>query len=172
MQCLYGHRTLRGFTLIEMLVVLMIMGILLGLVQVVIQPDARGILRIEAERLARLLDLANTEASLTGKAIGWTGDETSYRFWRLGDDASWTEVRDNDLLRARVLPPAMALTSLRVENVRPRGAMRLVFSPYAPPTFFIIELSLGGERYSVAAMANGTVRAAPLHVEMYGALAR
>ena len=48
----------RGFTLIELLVVLMIMGLIVGLVSAIVRPDDRGQLRVEAERLAQLLDLA------------------------------------------------------------------------------------------------------------------
>ena len=54
----------RGFTLIEMLVVLMIMGLFLGLVSTITRPDERALLRLEAERLSQLLDFAAAEAQL------------------------------------------------------------------------------------------------------------
>ena len=38
----------RGFTLIEMLVVLMIMGLFIGLVSTITRPDDRGVLKLEA----------------------------------------------------------------------------------------------------------------------------
>ena len=56
----------RGFTLIELLVVLLIMGIFVGLVSTITQPDDRALVRVEAERLAQLLDLAATKSRLTG----------------------------------------------------------------------------------------------------------
>ncbi|MGH8694384.1 MAG: prepilin-type N-terminal cleavage/methylation domain-containing protein, partial [Burkholderiales bacterium] len=49
---------IRGFTLIELLVVLLIMGLFAGLVSTLTRPDDRALLRVEAERLAQLLDLA------------------------------------------------------------------------------------------------------------------
>ena len=44
----------RGFTLIEMLVVLMVMGLFVGLVSVVTQPDERAELRLEGLAVNRL----------------------------------------------------------------------------------------------------------------------
>ena len=149
----------RGFTLIEMLVVVLIMGLLVGLVSVIARPDARGLLRIEAERLAQLIDLAASEAGVTGKAIGWTASESTYRFWSSTDGAGWSEIRNNDLLRERILPAGMVISGLRVENMRQQDALRLEFWPYAPPVFFTIELSLGADHYIVRSAASGSVRA-------------
>jgi general secretion pathway protein H len=144
-----------------MLVVLLIAGLLAGLVSVIARPDERALLRVEAERLARLLDLAVAESGLTGKSIRWTADGPGYRFWRLREDTGWSEIRDGGALRARTLPGGMTISALRVENGRPQGALRLEFSPYVPPPPFVIELSLGAERYGVGASPMGEVRAVP-----------
>ncbi len=151
----------RGFTLIEMLVVLMIMGLFIGMVSAITRPDDRAILRIEAERLSQLLDFASVEAQLTGKSIAWTADGPGYRFWRSGDDAGWSEIRDSELLRARTLPPGVAVSGLRVENMRAQGAMRLEFAPHGATLAFVIGMSLGAERYAVAGSPVGDVRALP-----------
>ena len=151
----------RGFTLIEMLVVLMIMGLFIGLVSTITQPDDRTVLQLEAERMSQLLDYAATEARLTGKSIAWTADESGYRFWRLGDDGNWSEIRDNELLRARTLPQGVAVSGFRVENMRPQGPMRLEFTPQGSPLAFTIALSLGAVRYSVTGSPVGIVHALP-----------
>ncbi len=162
----------RGFTLIEMLVVLLIMGLFVGLVSTITQPDERGLLRVEAERLAQLLDLAAAESRLTGKSIGWTADGPGYRFWRLREDAGgWSELRDSDLLRARTLPQGMMISGLRVENMRPQGVMRLEFTPYGATLSFTIEMSLGAERYAVAGSPIGEVRALPSKGKTNGGMA-
>src|SRR4051812_43869935 len=93
-----AHRNDQGFTLIEMLVVLLIMGIFVGLVSTIAQPDDRALLRVEAERLAQLLDLAATKSRLTGRPIAWTVDGPGYRFWQFNEDTYWTEVRDDDAM--------------------------------------------------------------------------
>jgi general secretion pathway protein H len=151
----------RGFTLIEMLVVLMIMGLFVGLVSAITRPDDRAVLRLEAERLSQLLDFAATEARLTGKSIAWTADESGYRFWRAGDDATWSEIRDSELLRARTLPQGVTVSGFRVENMRPQGPMRLEFSPQGSSLAFSIGMSIGAERYAVTGSPVGDVRVAP-----------
>ena len=149
-----------GFTLIELLVVLLIMGLLAGMVSVIVRPDDRGLARLEAERLAQLLGLAAAQARLTGHSIAWSADAAGYRFWRMTDGATWSEIRDDDLLRARLLPQGMAISGLQVEN-RPAGDLRLVFAPYAPPLPFTVELSLGATRTGVAASPLGEVTVWP-----------
>lgn len=151
----------RGFTLIEMMVVLMIMGLFVGLVSAITRPDDRSLLRLEADKLAQLLDFAATEAQLTGKAIAWTADAASYRFWRSSDDANWSEIRDSEILRARTLPQGIAVTGFRVENMRPQGAMRLEFAPQGSSLAFTIAMSLGPSHYAVTGSPVGDVRTVP-----------
>ena len=148
----------RGFTLIEMLVVLLIMGLFVGLVSTIVQPDERALLRVEAERLAQLLDLAATQSRLTGKSIAWTADGPGYRFWRFGEDSYWSEIRDDDVLRARTLPAGMVITGMRVENMRSLGHMRVELNPYAPMLAFSVEMSLGAARDTVEGSPIGAVR--------------
>lgn len=151
----------RGFTLIEMLVVLMIMGLFIGLVSTITRPDDRAVLQLEAERLSQLLDFAATEARLTGKSIAWTADESGYRFWRADDGGNWTEILDNELLRARTLPQGVEVSDFHVENMRQQGAMRLEFTPQGSALAFTIGMSLGAVHYAVTGSPVGSVRALP-----------
>lgn len=151
----------RGFTLIELLVVLLIMGLIVGLAVVVVRPDDRGLLRVEAERLALVLELASNEARLTGKSIAWTAEDSGYRFWRMSGEADWSEVLDSDELRARTLPQGMRVSALRLENIPAKGSMRLEFAPYAATAAYDIELSLGAARYTVVASPIGELTLAP-----------
>lgn len=151
----------RGFTLIEMLVVLLIMGLFVGLVSSIAKPDDRAMLRVEAERLAQLLDLAATKARLTGRSIAWTSDGPGYLFWQFGEDAYWAEIRDDDSLRARTLPQGMTLSSLRIENLRPPEQMRLEFNPYSATLSFSVEMAFGAEHFTVTGSPIGEVRVLP-----------
>ncbi len=144
-----------------MLVVLMIMGLFVGLVSAITRPDDRAVLRLEAEKLAQLLDFAAAEAQLSGKSIAWTADASGYRFWRSYDDSNWSEIRDSELLRARALPQGVAVSGFRVENMRPQGPMRLEFAPQGSSLAFTIAMSLGTERYAVAGSPVGDVRTVP-----------
>ncbi len=166
-----GRHT-RGFTLIEMLVVLVIMGLMVGLVSAVVRPDDAGLVRLEAERLAQLLDLAGSEARLTGNSIAWTADGPGYRFWRLSGDGDWAELRDSDLLRARTLPASMNISNLKVENMPVRGPMRLQFGPDDATLSFSIELSLAAAQYTVVSSPVGQLRVMPGEGETHAGLAR
>jgi general secretion pathway protein H len=147
-----------GFTLIEMLVVLMTMGILLGLISVSMAPGERDLLRLEAERLAQVLDLAADEARVSGKSIAWTSEEDGYRFTRRGPSSEWVDIHDNDLLRPRKLAPGILISELRVEAMRVQDARRIEFAPGGAMLAFNIALSMGAEHYSVAASPVGDVR--------------
>lgn len=140
---------------------LMIMGLFVGLVSAIVHPDDRDLLRLEAGRLAQLLDLAATEAQLTGRSIAWTADEKTYRFWTRDMDKGWSEIRDNDLLRARQLPQDMQIAGLRIENISVPGVMRIEFIPHGLAPSFSINMSLGVEYYTVAGSPIGEMRVLP-----------
>jgi len=144
-----------------MLVVLLIMGILVGLVSSIARPDDRALLRVEADRLAQLLDLAAMQARLTGKSIAWTADGPGYRFWRFSEESYWSEILDDDSLRARTLPNGMAIAAMRVENLRAPEHMRLEFHAYGATSSFSVELALGAARCTVAGSPIGEVRVVP-----------
>lgn len=158
----------RGFTLIEMLVVLMIIGIFLGLVRANLRPGEQDLLRTEAERLAQLLDLAAEESRLTGKSLAWTADTSGYRFWHRSRENEWSEIRDSELLRARSLPQGMTISDLRIEAMGPQRFMRLEFSPTGLALAFSLDLSLGTEHYAIAASPVGDLRVAPGKGKTYG----
>jgi len=152
----------RGFTLIEMMVVVLIMGLFVGLVSSIARPDDRARLRLEAERLAQLLDLAATKARLSGKSIAWTADGLGgYLFWQFGEDAYWAEIRDDDTLRARTLPQGMTLSGLRIENRDSPERMRLEFNPYSATLSFSVDMVYGEERCTVTGSPVGEVRVLP-----------
>jgi len=155
-----GRQQAHGFTLIEMLVAVMVMGLFLGLVSTIARPDERAALRLEADRLAHLLDLAAEESRITGKRIAWTGDETGYRFARLSE-SGWSDIREAEFLRPRALPRGMLISGFLIGNMRPQRGMRLEFSPHGPAYSFSIEMSMGTEYYQVVASPIGEVHVTP-----------
>ncbi len=167
-----ARKNYRGFTLIELLVVLLIMGLFAGLVSTIARPDDRALLRVEAERLAQLLDLAAMQSRLTGKSIAWTADGLGYRFWRFSEDTYWSEILDDDSLRARTLPQGMVIAAMRVENMRSPEHMRLEFNPYGATPSFSVEMALGAARRTVAGSPIGDVRVLPEQGKGNGEVAR
>lgn len=150
----------RGFTLIEMLVVLLVMGLLVGLVTASSMPDERAVLHVEVERLVQLLDLAATESRFTGEAIAWTASGPGYRFWRFSEASGWLPI-DNDVLRPRTLPAGMTISQLQVDNTRAQEQMRLQFNPHGAAASFRVDMSLGATRYTVAGSPLGEFSVLP-----------
>lgn len=157
----------RGFTLIELLVALVIIGLFAGLISNMGRPDERELLRLEAERLAQLLEFAAAEARMSGKTIAWTTDGASYRFsWHQKGNFSWhqkgngwSEIHNNGLFRNRLLPPDMKIVSMVIETSPLRDFMPLEFRPHGSALSYAIEIAMGMERYTVAGSPVGDVQA-------------
>ena len=62
----------RGFTLIEMLIVVVIVGVLSVSVALSVAPDERRAATAESERLALLLEAALSEAQSGRRQIAWS----------------------------------------------------------------------------------------------------
>ncbi len=112
----------RGYTLVELLVVLVVIGVMLGLVSLSIVPDPSAKLRRDAERLEALFALAAEEAQLSSRPLAWRGDEHGYAFYRRDRDG-WTPMPADDEFRARAWDVAPMRLTLEASDV-PRWATR------------------------------------------------
>ncbi len=106
---------LKGFTLIEIMVVIVIIGVILSFATLSIGDGGLAQkLEQETQRLASLLKLANQEAIMQAKEMGVSFDTDGYHFYVL-QEQQWQLVQD-DIFRPRILPPGMQ-TEIHIEGV-------------------------------------------------------
>ncbi|AEI78777.1 general secretion pathway protein H [Cupriavidus necator N-1] len=82
----------RGFTLLELLVVMVIAGIVISLVAVNASPNERGRVLDDGQRIARLFELAQEEAQLGARPLAWEGNASGWRFLELTPNG-WIPMR-------------------------------------------------------------------------------
>jgi len=149
-------RGILGFTLIEMLVVLAILGILSTFVALSTTPDPRRQAAADAERLALLLEAALQEAHWGGRAIAWSAEAKGYGFLQADSERRWVPITNDELFRPRSLSEGMGVSAIEVEGQKlPPGAL-LEFSTGNTP-LFRISLSAPQGTLVLRSLPNGKV---------------
>ncbi|UCE30241.1 MAG: GspH/FimT family pseudopilin [Burkholderiales bacterium] len=138
-----------GFTLIEMLVVIVIAGIVISLLTISSGSNPQRELRFEAERLAQLLALAREEAQVRGIAIRFDSTERVYRFLTV-QDREWQPMRDDPDLRERAWEEP---TRVYVERRDGRDAVEFGRDAVEPP--FTVRLARDDAEVVIAANGLG-----------------
>ena len=72
----------RGFSLIELMVVMVIVGIATAAISLSIAPDPVQELRRDARELIQRFVIAQNEVRIDGRVIAWQADADGYRFAR------------------------------------------------------------------------------------------
>jgi general secretion pathway protein H len=141
----------RGFTLVELMVVLVIMGLVSAAVVLAI-PDPRGALRGEALRLAARADAARERAMMDNRPVALVLDERGYGFeWR--SEGEWKPIG----LRPFLAQELSEGTRASIEG----GEIRIVFDStgFAEPAR--LHLVRGKEEAQVEVSEGGRVHVLP-----------
>jgi general secretion pathway protein H len=113
----FAQRKSTGFSLLELIVVLVIIGVLVAAVTLSISDNRGDKLRLEARRLAARISLARDEAILTNQEFGLEITEEGYQFLVLDDDR-WQVVEsfgERQLIQQKL--PENMLIQLEVEGL-------------------------------------------------------
>jgi len=150
-------RVSRGFTLLEVLVVVAIAGLVTALAAVNLFPSDEEVARRESGMLAMALEGARDEAWFGGRPTSVTLEGTRVRQWRLSDDRAW----EPDLAREKALTGDLRVTGLFVEGQALPVDTRLVFLPDGFGVPFRMALDVRGNERAIEGDAAGAVRVLP-----------
>lgn len=152
-----GTGTSGGFTLLEILVVIAIVGIVTALAAVNLFPSDEEVARRESGLLALAIEGARDEAWFGGRPTAISIEETRVRQWRLTGERTW----EPDVSREKALAEGLQVTGLHVDGeALPPGA-RLVFLPDGFGVPFRIALQVRGLERAIEGDAAGAVRVTP-----------
>jgi len=99
----------KGFTLIEILVVMVLLGLLSGVAVFTLgSGKLQRELEVEAQRLHTLLRMASEEAILSNSEIGFTIDDDHYEFLEYDDEKQTWASASVSVLKPRDLPEWLA----------------------------------------------------------------
>lgn len=140
----------RGFTLLELLVVMVIVGITLGMVSFNAMPDTQQILRNDAQRIALLLQLARDEAIIRNLPIAFEAEAKRYRFL-VREDNIWQPLEQDELLREREFKRSPVIFSIVPALVEPGITMRITFGREPVDKPFVLTLATGDAQVAIHA---------------------
>lgn len=118
-----------GFTLIEVLVVVAVIGLATAFVTLNFYGDDRRATAREALRMAGALEHAAALAQWRSEMLGVSADGAGYRFWKRGTDGRWAAVQDDDVLAPRALPAQWSVAPLSYANAPVAADVILPFRP-------------------------------------------
>jgi general secretion pathway protein H len=149
----------RGFTLIEILVVVLIISAVLGMVTLRLTRDDRDLVRDEADRLVLLLQTARDEAILQGGLLALEMKSEGYRFLRPDEKGKFAPISESPL-GPRELPVRMDVR-LEIEGQLPGKRQSFVFDPGGTLPAFSVVFTLNDARWWVIGAQDGTIRSLP-----------
>ena len=104
--------TAQGFTLLELLVVIIIVGVMVSAVSLTVGGNEIRQLKDEAQRLTALIDIASQEAILNAREMALQVESDGYQFLVFDDQAKkWLPI-EADTLRPREMPENIELSVL------------------------------------------------------------
>lgn len=140
----------RGFTLLELLVVLVIIGIMLGAVSFSTMQSSRQRLLTDAQRIAVLLQLVREEAIVRNRPTAFEANQNSYHFL-VRNDNRWELINDLDMLRERDFSLSPVTFSMMPVTRSDTDSLRIIFGREPVDKPFVLDLTAGEDHVSIRA---------------------
>lgn len=144
----------RGFTLIEILVVTVIIGIGLALVMANLRPDPAQAVRRDVVLLAGQLEQLQERALFSGRAIGITLGAEGLSTWQRDAAGEWVPAA----VRTEGRPGPLSLIRFRLGAQVVEQDARLVFLPDGVNPAFEMEVGREDFRYRITGDALGRIQ--------------
>jgi len=145
---------MRGFSLLEILIVIAIIAIASSALVIGAWPDSAATAEREARRLAALLESAHAEARASGQAIAWSPEGNGYAFLRRSAGGTWERFPQDTPYRARQLEA----------GVRLRGE-RAVLLPYGLAGAFEAAIAGGSTQIILRSELLGRISLERIHAD-------
>ncbi len=146
-----------GFTLIELVVILLVLTVIFGMIGINLTRDDSDILRDEGDRMALLIQSAQEEAIMQARPFALTPAREGYEFLRLDDEGKLRPIAAGDLLGPRTLAARVAISGFEVDGVKDAKDAVLIFEPSGVAPTFTITLRLGETSWYIQGLASGKV---------------
>ena len=140
----------RGFTLFEVLIILVLIGIMLGVIAPRLDRDVGVSARHEGARLVALLQAARTQAIVTGRPYRVDFTTHGYDFQRLNGHGRFAAIK-GALFRARRLPTGAVLKGFGKRRV-------VMFTPSGLGRTFHCEIVTSHGRFLVSGNDDGHIK--------------
>lgn len=154
-----SRRLRNGFTLIELVVVLLILTLTIGLIGLNLGDSDNDRVREEADRVAALLQTARDEAILQGRILAVQFQAGGYRFLRVDSQGKLGPLTGDETFRPRNLPEGMTL-SLVLDGAPGTAETGLVLEPSGQIPPFTLTFRLGNAAWQARGENGGRVRSA------------
>ena len=150
-------RNARGFTLIEMLVVLVIAGILVAAASLALTRNPRTDLAEEAQRLALAFETASDDAQLRAAPLAWAPVNGGYHFLSRDRDGGWRTLDDDPLLQPRAWSTEIDRVSIRYPGISGSSGQtaRVVFGIEAIDVPVVVTLYGPSAQVTLVGTGNG-----------------
>lgn len=139
-----------GFTLLELLIVMVIVGITIGMVSFNAMPDERQILHNDAQRISLLLQLARDEAIVRNRPIAFEADTDRYRFL-MYEENIWQALEQDEFFREREFKRTPVTFTVSPRSPGTALPLRIIFGrePVSKP--FVLTLASGNAQVAIRA---------------------